>query len=475
MGKSPREALTWTGLILAAPIFWACTTDAVGFLCLLIARVGPIQDFGLMMALGVLVTLLSVAFVVPGGALWGRFDVDPRRMWGEGGLDVTLYRVIHWVERRPLEVAAVSLPPMILAAAGCARLEVESDFTKNFRAGSPVVRSYALIESRLGGAGVWDVILPAPEMIDREYLDRVRRLEERLRTEATVVNNAGERVPGLTKVLSLADAVDAMPVPAGARFFATPEFMIAQMRRVMPTIVQALRGDDPAEGGAHYFRIMLRSLERQPAEQKQELIRQVRTIVAEEFPEGQVTGYFVLLANLIDSVIRDQWLAFALATAGIGLMMTIAFRSAVLAVAALVPNVTPILIVTGLLGWFGVKINMGAAMIACVSIGLSVDSSIHYLAGFRRALAEGRSSREALEAVQQSVGRAVVFSTAALVIGFGAMCFSQFVPTIYFGVLVGLAMLGGLWGNLVVLPLLLLVVTPAQNQTSDGEYWDRNS
>ena len=102
--------------------------------------------------------------------------------------------------------------------------------------------------------------------------------------------------------------------------------------------------------------------------------------------------------------------------------------------------------------------NMGAAMIAAVSVGLSVDSSIHYGISFLRARRKGVSRREALEAAQQTVGRALIFATLALVLGFSSLCTSQFIPTVYFGGLVSLAMLGGLAGNLVVLPLLIQVV-----------------
>jgi len=105
-----------------------------------------------------------------------------------------------------------------------------------------------------------------------------------------------------------------------------------------------------------------------------------------------------------------------------------------------------------------VKINMGAAMIAAVSMGLSIDSSIHYLAAYRRARRSGSSVSSALHDVHQSVGRAMILSTLALIIGFTALCTSQFIPTVYFGALVSLAMLGGLFGNLIVLPLLLMLV-----------------
>jgi predicted RND superfamily exporter protein len=109
---------------------------------------------------------------------------------------------------------------------------------------------------------------------------------------------------------------------------------------------------------------------------------------------------------------------------------------------------------------------MGAAMIASVSMGLSIDSSVHYITAFRRFRASGLGLHESLAAVHQSVGRAMVFSTLALVVGFSALCLSQFVPTIYFGALVGLTMLGGLAGNLVILPLLLAATSRTTSSAS---------
>ena len=119
------------------------------------------------------------------------------------------------------------------------------------------------------------------------------------------------------------------------------------------------------------------------------------------------------------------------------------------------PNALPIVVVLGTLGWLDLKLNLGAAMIAAVSMGLSVDSSIHYLLAIERRRRDGMSYGASLHATQQDVGRAVVFSTLALVVGFLVLCRSEFMPTVYFGLLVSLAMLGGLLGNLILLPLLL--------------------
>src|SRR5262245_65989195 len=99
---------------------------------------------------------------------------------------------------------------------------------------------------------------------------------------------------------------------------------------------------------------------------------------------------------------------------------------------------------------------MGAVMFAAVSMEISVYISIHYISAFRRARRAGKSVHAALAECQQSVGLAMIFSTIALIVGFGVLITSEFVPTIYFGALMSLAMLGGMLGNLIVLPLLLL-------------------
>lgn len=482
---SPENALLQAMTILILPIVWACCTDAAGFGALLVSRVGPIQDFGVMMAIGSLLVIASVALVLPALALWGRFSSDPKRAWGETLLDTQLDRLVGWVEHHPWLIGAGALAATLACATGISRLDVETDFTKNFRGDSRIVRSYAFVEERLGGAGVWDVMLPAPEKLDWQYLRRVRQLEQRLRSEVVVAEDGRTR-PGLAKVLSLASAVEATQpgVLKAIDVTNTLPFMseeqtrqailakrniemtvaLAEMRRRTPTFYAALYNNDPQEGG-HWLRIMLRSRERQPSQAKKQLIAEVMRISRQEFPPGEdgraaeVTGFFVLLTFLIDSMLADQWLAFGVACVGIFLMMLIAFRNPLFAAVALVPNGLPILVVLGLMGWAGLKINMGAAMIAAVSMGLSIDSSIHYITSFQRARADGKDVHSALSSVHHTVGRALIFATLALIAGFSVLCFSEFVPTIYFGALVSLTMLGGLAGNLIVLPLLLKLVT----------------
>ena len=162
-----------------------------------------------------------------------------------------------------------------------------------------------------------------------------------------------------------------------------------------------------------------------------------------------------MLSRLVSNVLEDQWKCFAFATLGIFVIMLLSTRSILFSLAALVPNALPIFVVLGAMGWFGMRVNMGAAMIAAVSMGLSIDSSIHYLLHYQRRLNAGDRPLKSLRSAQENVGFAVVLATVALIAGFLALAVSEFVPTVVFGTLTSLTMLGGLFGNLVVLPLLV--------------------
>lgn len=458
MGLAPQEAVERSMTLLAAPITLALLTDAIGFGALMASHVAPVRDFGGMMALGSLLVWPAVWLLLPALALAGwPPHAAPAAAAPPDRVALWLARSAEWIERHRGSLAGGMLLAGGIAAAGIGHLEVQSDFLSNFRTTSPIARAYDFVEQHLGGAGVWDVVVPAPDVLDEAYLARVRRLEERLR-RISLGSDAGAAA-GLTQVLSLVDVLDAAAAEPGLARLA-PELRAAAVASVIPQLARTLRAQEPKGEGC--LRIMLRARERQSAAQKQRLVATVERIAREEFPEGAfVTGYYVLLADLVSNLLRDQWLSFALASGGIFLTMLAAFRSLRLALLGLVPNALPILVVLGSMGWLAglgladVQLNMGAAMIAAVSMGLSVDGSLHYLFVYRRARLRGQQHALALAAAQQSVGQAMVLATLALVLGFSVLLTSPFVPTVYFGALMALAMAGGLVGNLVLLPVLL--------------------
>jgi hypothetical protein len=218
---------------------------------------------------------------------------------------------------------------------------------------------------------------------------------------------------------------------------------------------------------------MLRSQEQLGANEKQWLIDKVSMLAEQAYSDSTekpfVSGYYILLTSLVSSVVADQWVCLGIASLGVWIATAIALRSVLLPTLALMPNLLPSMLIMGWFGWTGTPINLGAAMIAAVSLGISVDSSLHYLTRFRREKALGFTTREALAASQSEIGLAVLLATIAMVVGFGSLSLSDFLPTVVFGTTAALSMLGGLIGNLVLLPALVLQFLPdIETENSDA-------
>jgi predicted RND superfamily exporter protein len=233
------------------------------------------------------------------------------------------------------------------------------------------------------------------------------------------------------------------------------------------------------------MRIVLRSPEQQTTEAKLAQIQKVRDVVETHFENASKTavnagaadeevdnenlretsssglknatasGLFVLMSRIIDSLLEDQMKSFLWSC--FGTFACMAFRSIRIGLISLVPNVFPIIIVTGALGLCNVPVNIGTAMIASVSMGFTC--SVHYITAFEKALPLYGMTR-ALQLAQASAGKAVVLAHIALVAGFLVLTVSEFIPLVYFGAILSLSMVGGLISDLVMLPLLLRWTTP---------------
>jgi predicted RND superfamily exporter protein len=410
-----------------------------------------------MMCVGSMMVLVAVVLILPGGAILGWESGGRRFALGEEYLARELARLSLWVDGHPRIVAAATGAVFALAAVGFVRLEIETDFSKNFRASSPVVRALEFVETRLGGAGTWEVNFPAPQELTDEYLDRVRDLAVRLRE---IGANGG---PRLTKVAAITDVLDLVP---SSRLFSevTIEEKLEQIKEFQPEYEKNLY--NPKAGR---MRLVLRAHERQDSASKVFLIEEVGRIAREEFDGAKTTGLFVLMTYIIESLLRDQLVSLALASAGVAAMMAVAFGGVRIGLLSLVPNFLPIALVVGFMGWSGMPINIGTAMIASVSIGFTVDFSIHYLTGFQQARRSGADFKSALVETNQGVGRALVFASLALIAGFSVLTLSHFLPMVHFGALVSIAMVGGLIGNLALMPLLLRWCGPRETEQRSVE------
>ena len=446
------------------PVVWTVIAIAVGFAALLVSDIVPVRSFAIMMTLGTLIVLLVTLAVLPATFASGSHVPIPGKIRMEDALDRLLEKMAHVIDRHPIGTTIWCLVLVAVTAPGLFIMQIETDFSRNFRESSPIVKSLKFIETHLGPAGSWNVSFDVPDPITTEFLDSTRELTDRLHE----LSAAGIELD----VLSLNDGID-IPPRLGNAAKRLNTFMNKQ-----PEMVEEFYNPDRQR-----MRIVLRSAEQQPTDVKLAQIQQVREIVAGHFDKqhaldvarvaaavvaggaggtantpmpppqsATASGLFVLMAHIIDSLLADQIRSFIGASMGTVVCMWIAFRSLRIGLIALVPNVFPIALVTGSLGLLNVPVNIGTAMIASVAMGFTC--SVHYIAVFQKSLPEVGLTR-ALQVAQSGVGKAVVLAHIALVAGFMVLTVSEFIPLVYFGALLSLSMIGGLISDLVLLPLLL--------------------
>ncbi|MDB5385022.1 MAG: integral rane protein [Planctomycetaceae bacterium] len=428
--------------VIGMDIVWVCLTTAAGFAAHFSSHLHPVRSFGLTMVMGSLLVLLAIALVLPQGMLAGARKGAPTKPRGEREVNKFLHGLTLWVLGHPRGIAVATLIALCCGIGGLVQLRLETDFSANFRSSSPVVKSLTFMEDRLGGAGIWEVNFSAPETLDEDQLTKVRRLAAKLR-ELRIGS-----APALTKVVAITDGLDLVPripilVPDDA---ARLRWMDGLQPEFGPSLFNPEKG---------HMRIMLRARERQSAEDKEQLIARVTEVARTEFPDAQATGLFVLLTYLVESLLRDQWTGLVVGGISLVAMMSIAYRSVWLGLVSLVPNVLPIILLLGAMGWSGIPINIGTAMISSDTMGLTIHDSIFYLSAYQRARHSGLDFRGALSEVQSEVRRPLIYSNLALIVGFLVLTTSHFVPLIYFGALVSTAIAGGLIVNLLLIPLLL--------------------
>ena len=176
--------------------------------------------------------------------------------------------------------------------------------------------------------------------------------------------------------------------------------------------------------------------------------------------EVQVAGTLVLYNNMLQSLFTSQISSLAAVMTGIAAMFLILFRSIPLAIIGIVPNLLAAAIVLGFLGLAGIPLDMMTITIAAITIGIAVDNGIHYIYRFREEFSKSGNYNETLHTCHASIGRAVFYTSTTVIFGFSILMFSNFMPTIYFGVSIGLAMLFAFLAALTLLPKLILIWKP---------------
>ncbi|MFO0908408.1 MAG: MMPL family transporter [Isosphaeraceae bacterium] len=460
----PRLAARSTLNAVWIPIFWCSVTGAIGYGALVISDVVPIQQFGYILGTCTLTASLLVMMVSP-IAMLPPFAMEiPVRFGSNSWVGGRMDRLTAWVTTHPaLIVATVALLVLPLTL-GVRFLEFESNYINLFRPTARVVNDYRQVESRLGGIGLVQIVLPSGREIDAALIRRLRTVEQEIGSIEIAGRNPITNVLSLATVLDPDGRVSALSPASAQRTLSAKLDLIA-----LSPQADLLRSFWNRETGE--ARILVRLYEQQPAPDKDLAFRLALRAVRVKFgPTAYLTGLSFLMTKTTEAVIVTQWRTFGWSAAGIFLMLTIALRNPFLACLALLPTLLAVGFVLGLMGWLGVKLDMATALVASVALGLSVDDTFHCLLQFRRER-RLRSFEESLFDSYRVTGPGVLLSSLAVAAGFAALRLSEFAPFANFGTMVGIATAGSTLGNLVLLPACLTLIHRLLSRTvpSDRE------
>ncbi len=433
---------------MAAPCAAVMVTTSVGFGSVSISNITPVRMFGYLMVLGLMLALIVSLMSVPPLA---RSRAPAASARGPHLLPAYLMRLAAWVNRRRGRVMLGFVFVAMGFAASLPWLRFESDFVKNFRAGSEVRRSYEFIESHLSPTGSVEVVVrrrDGESIVSPEALADLRKAGKRIVEEFEPVKRA----------MSLADLLTlGRGETPSTQFEITARMALAERVLGEDAVRNFLNADRTA------MRLNLRVSEGISVHEKLALADSVDKITQETIgPEysTETTGLYVFYARLVAELWRDQFRSLALTAPAVLIVLILMLRSVKVGLVAMVPTALPIVFCLGGMAWTGIPVNMTTAMMLSVTMGIAVDDAVHYLWRFRSAFEETGDYYVALRTAHGSVGQACVFTTIVIAGGFWILMLSRFLPTAYFGGLLGFTMCGALAGNLMLLPAMVMTLRP---------------
>lgn len=466
--SNSEEASKRTMRHMAGACLLTSVTSAVGFGSLMSAHLPIIRGFGGYTAIGIMlaftVTMLFVPLVLSRLSLPQHApETNPVERLGN---HVTEFFVAAVTKYRRVSVVVVALT-VAGALAGAARVVPDSHLMEELDEANPVAISNAVLEDHHGGVLSGALVFNGqrgafsnPEAL--RALERVAATAEDWRTDdgRVLVSNAFS----LTDLIKEAHA----EYRGDERFRSTPE-----TRAAVTSLLDQVAAEDRADlvsadySVTHLTFRMYSVGSRAWSSLRAELEAAVETEPTLAETDWYFTGSSTLGQDAMGFMTRDLVTSLGLATVIIMVLMTILFRSVRLGLVSMIPNLFPLLITLGLVGYMGINLRVSTAVVFSISLGIAVDDTIHVLVRFREELGhKGRTYEEALLAAIRGAGRGVVFTTIILCAGFGTLTFSEFTAVHELGVLGGVTLFAALIGDLLVLPLVLLLLGPGKRLRS---------
>jgi uncharacterized protein len=475
-----HELVLTTACKMVWPCFYTALTTIMAFSSLVVSGIKPVIDFGWMMTIGLSVTFLTSFILFP--ALLVLMSKTSERVNPRDEFQFTP-KLASLTEKHGNKVLFVTLILAVVSAIGITRLEVENSFINYFSEDTEIYQGLRLIDEKLGGTTPLDVVLTLEETprateeeTDDDGFEDMDALfgafdegndssdswytPERIDT-IKEVHDYLDSLPAVGKVLSLASVIRVGEEINEGEFDA---FELAIVSKRMPDELRESMINPYVSEENNEARINIRILDSLKDLRRKELLEQIKQDLVDKLnlseDKVKITGILVLYNNMLQSLFKSQILTLGVVMAGIALMLVILFRSIPLAIIGIVPNVLAAAIILGLMGLLRIPLDMMTITIAAITIGIAVDNSIHYIYRFREEFSQTNDYVRTMHYCHANIGKAVFYTAITIIIGFSILVLSNFIPTIYFGLLTALAMFIALFAALTLLPKLILIWKP---------------
>ncbi len=495
--SNQHKLVSQTVISMAKPCLYTVLTTIVAFTSLVVSDIRPVIDFGWMMTMGISLALVIAFIIIPAGmVLLGK---GPHTSLQDNSSAFTA-KFAWLTEHYGTLILLTALSLAALSAYGISKLEVENRFIDYFRSDTEIYRGMETIDTALGGTTPLDIIIQAPvfdeptindveefESTDDDYSldddyafeDEYGDMEEELAQDdaSSLAESYWFSSAGLADLEKLQTFIDAQPevgkVNSLVQLYAVArdlsnrdlnDLEIAVMRQslsdeIYQQMVAPYLLEDIDEA-----RIQLRAMETGGQLRRAELLEKIHQYAIDEVgiaPENiRFTGILVLYNNMLQSLYKSQIVTLGAVFIGIMIMFLVLFQSVKISIIAILPNFLAAGIVLGSMGIFGIPLDMMTITIAAITVGIGVDHAIHYLTRFKREFSLDSNYIGAMHRAHASIGQALFYTSITIIAGFSILALSNFIPSVYFGLLTGLAMLAALLGSMTLLPQLIIISKP---------------
>ncbi len=466
------------------PCVYSGLTTIAGFASLIFCNIRPVISFGYIMVVGVAISIIVPLLLLPAVLVLLPRDTP----WSRGKSKWLLTPMLgrFTVACGPWIVVASALL-LIANVIGIRRLKVENCFINYFKSTTEIYQGMKVVDQWLGGTTPLDVVIDLEQAVPSEAVsadtpeqteDAFERFEE-LETESqetrykywftpekiariVAVHDYLDGLPETGKILSVVTLVRMIEQVDGGKPLDSVE--LALLFNQMPEKLKQMVVTPYVSVEHNQVRLAVRIKDSDPSLKRNELLKKIRADLTDRlgFKPEQVhlAGTLVLYNNMLQSLYISQIVTMGFATLFLMGTFVILFRSLRIAVIAIFPNILAVSCVLGVMGWLNIPLDMMTITIAAIGVGLADDDTIHYIHRFKHEVETDGNYHEALHRSHDSIGHAIYYTTVTLVIGFSILSLSNFIPTIYFGLLTVLAITVALLASLTLLPQLLVLIKP---------------